>query len=105
MAQSTSRVPSDCKLLGGTGSSGAKLDTHFWLGLESGTLHLLHQAQPVINRNGDKAAGDFEDVEAHVATLLDVAVHDLRPLREHMLDEASGGDLHIVAMGKLDDFL
>src|ERR1700680_1328593 len=32
-------------------------------------------------------------------------MHDLRSLREHMLDEASGGDQHIVAMGEIDDFL
>src|SRR6185437_10654703 len=71
---------------------------------ESRALYLLNQAQPVVNRNGDKAARDFENVEAHIAALLDITIHDLRSLRKHMLNEAAGGDQYIVAMGKIDDF-
>ncbi len=50
------------ELLGGTGSASTKLDSDLWLGLEPGPLYLLYQAQPVINRDGNKAAGYLQDI-------------------------------------------
>src|SRR6266852_3377233 len=93
------------QVLFGSGSPSTELDAYLWLGFEADLLHLLHQAQPVINRDGDKPAGDFEYIEPKIVALLDVAIHRLGPLCEHMLNESPGRNQHIVAMGKVDDLL
>ena len=67
-------------------------------------MYLLYQAQPVINRYGNKPARDFENVEADFIAFLDVVVHNFGPVSEDTLDKSSCRDQYIVIMGEVDDF-
>jgi hypothetical protein len=88
----------------GGGPARAELNSHFRLGLQPGLLHRFHQAQPVLGRNRDEPAGEFDDVEPDITTLLDICLDRITALREHVFDEAAGGYEHVVTMCEFDDF-
>src|SRR6266545_1686497 len=80
----------------GGGPAGPELDADFRLGFEPRLLCLFNQPQEVFHRRRDEAAGDFDDVEAQLPALADVAVNGFRAVRQDALDEASGRDHHLV---------
>src|SRR5258708_2830365 len=88
------------ELPSGAGSASTKLDSDFWLGLETGPLYLLYQAQPVINRDCNKAAGDLQDIKPHVTAFLNIVIDYLGSLSKDMLDEPARGNQDIVAVGQ-----
>src|SRR6266545_1704766 len=74
----------------GGGPAGPELDADFRLGFEPRLLCLFNQPQEVFHRRRDEAAGDFDDVEAQLPALADVAVDGFRAVRQDALDGASG---------------
>src|SRR5579883_3072868 len=86
-------------------AAGAELNANFRLGLHPVALHFLDQAQQIIGRHRDEAAGYLHDVEAQLFALAEIAANRLRTLRQHMLDETAGRDKNIVSVAEIDQFL
>src|SRR5258708_14961242 len=107
LADSPSHVtrPLSLEFLGSCGSSCTELDTHLRLRFETCQLHLLNQAEPVINRDREKPTPDLENVKPHLMTLRNVAIPSFCPFPESMLDESSCRNQHVVTMDKVNDFL
>src|SRR5262245_1037472 len=80
----------------GGGPAGAELDADFRLGFEPDLPRHFNQPQKVVHRRRDEAAGDFDDVEAQIPALADVAVDGPRAIRQDALDEATGRDQNLV---------
>src|SRR5262249_36562116 len=80
-----------------------ELDPHLRLRFEPRLLHTIHQSKPVVGWQRDEAARDLDDVEADRPALPDVVGDCLLPLRDHVLDEPSSRDEHVVPVADVDD--
>ena len=82
------------------GATSAELNPDLRLRLQACLAHRFGQPQEVVDREGDEAAQDLDDVEAELLAFLEVARHRVAALGEHVFEEAARRDLDIVLVSR-----
>src|SRR5207244_13596068 len=83
------------------GATGAELDPDYGLRLQAGRAHHLCESYEVVDGESDEAARYFDDVEAELAALFQVARNRVAALGEHVFEKAAGRDLDLVVVAEL----
>src|SRR5207244_2339047 len=67
-------------------------------------LYFLAESQQIVRGEGNKAAGNLDDVEAQFLALADVAMYCVGPLAQHELDETARRNQYVVDMADVNQF-